>query len=51
MSISSSMTEKGFNKSKELIMSNLVQYQKATILYNVNSTSVSPFFTFCFGEM
>ena len=43
MSISSIMREKGFNKSKQLIISNLVQYQKAAIYeINIHSTFVSP---------
>ena len=50
MSISSSLMGKGVNKSKQLMMSNLVQYEKATILYKIKSISVSPIFTFSFGE-
>ena len=40
------MREKGFDKSKQLKMSNWVQNQKATNLYSNNSTFVSPSCTF-----
>ena len=46
MSISSIMREKGFNKSKQLLILNSVQKQKATNLCNINSTFVSPIYTF-----
>ena len=46
MSIASIMREKVFNKGKQLLISNRVQYLKATFLYNIISTFVSPSYTF-----
>ena len=40
------MREKGFNKSKQLIMSNFGTIPKGRNLYNNHSTFVSPIYTF-----
>ena len=40
------MREKDFNKAKQLMISSVVQYQKASVLYFKNSTFVSPIYTF-----
>ena len=46
MFISSIMTEKSFNKSKQLIMSNFCTKPKSPILYINNITFNSPIYTF-----
>ena len=50
MTISSNMKEKGFNKSKQLIMSKLVQYQKAAICIIITVLSFLLFILFPWQE-